>query len=265
LAVHKAAAAADPPFILATVDMPAAASSSFEQRYPKPRDDFGDLERLLPVRNAEGCGRIGSMNLKILAFVLAATTGVMAASLVLAQTAESVRVRGTISKFEGSTLTVKTREGSSDAITLVPDWKVSGVAKASVDDIKVGDFVGIASTPTADGTAGALEVVIFPAALKGAGEGDRPWDLQPDSSMTNGTVADQVTGVDGPTVTLTYDNGQEKKISIPGGTPIVTFAPATPADLTPGAAVFVIAERDANGALTSGRVVVGNHGVPPPM
>jgi hypothetical protein len=204
------------------------------------------------------------MNLKTLAIVLGAAMGVMGAGPAGAQTPDNVRVRGTVAKFEGSTLTVKTREGNSDTITLTTGWNVSGVAKASADDIKVGDFVGIASAPTADGSAGALEVVIFPAALKGAGEGDRPWDLQPDSSMTNGTVADAVTGVDGPNVTLSY-NGQEKKISIPSGTPVVTFAPAAPADLTPGAAVFVIAERGANGELTSGRVVVGNHGVAPPM
>ena len=205
------------------------------------------------------------MTLKTFAVVLCAVFGLAGTTLTAAQAADNVRVRGTISKFEGSTLTVKTREGGIDAIKLIDGWKVSGVAKASLDDIKVGDFVGIASVPTADGGDGALEVVIFPAALKGAGEGSRPWDLQPNSSMTNATVANLVTGVDGRTVTLSYDNGQEKQISIPANTPIVTFATASPADLTPGAAVFVTAERGDDGALTSGRVVVGNHGVAPPM
>ncbi len=205
------------------------------------------------------------MNLKTLAIVLGAAIGFIGMGAAGAQALDNVRVRGTVSKFEGSILTVNTREKKSETITLTAGWQVSGVAKASIDNIKVDDFVGIASAPTTDGSAGALEVVIFPAALKGAGEGDRPWDLQPNSSMTNGTVANAVTGVDGPSVTLSYDNGQEKKISIPSGTPIVTFAPATPADLTPGAAVFVVAERGANGELTSGRVVVGNHGVAPPM
>src|SRR4029077_18145522 len=148
-------------------------------------------------------------------------------------------------------MAVKTREGDIDAIKLNAGWKVSGVAKASLDDIKVGDFVGVASVPTAEGGDGALEVVIFPAALKGTGEGSRPWDLQPNSSMTNGTVGNAVTGVEGRTVTLTYDGGQEKKISIPDGTPIVTFAPASQVDLTPGATVFVPSERSADGVLTS--------------
>jgi hypothetical protein len=197
--------------------------------------------------------------------MLGAVTGVLGASLVGATAADNVRVRGTVSKLDGSTLTVKTREGKTDAIKLGDGWKISGVAKAAAGDIKVGDFLGVVSAPAADGSAGALEVVIFPAAMKGAGEGDRPWDLKPNSRMTNGTVANQVTGVNGPTLTLSYQNGQEKKISIPGGTPIVTVATATPADLTPGAAVFVIAERGTDGSLTSNRVVVGNHGVAPPM
>ena len=205
------------------------------------------------------------MTLKTLAFVLGAVIGIAGATPGGARAADNVRVRGTVSKFDGSTLTVKTREGDIDTIKLVADWKVSGVAKASLDDIKVGDFVGVASVSTADGGDGALEVVIFPAALKGTGEGSHPWDLQSNSSMTNATVADAVAGVDGRTVTLSYDGGQEKKISIPADTPIVTFAAASPADLTPGAAVFVVAERGGDGTLTSGRIVVGNHGVAPPM
>jgi hypothetical protein len=219
--------------------------------------------RSLAVRAADALQRIGPMNFKMLAIVLGAvaafdTTGLAASA------ADNVRVRGTVDAFEGSTLTVKTREGATEAIVLAAGWKISGIAPASASDIKVGDFLGVASAPTADGSSGALEVVIFPAALRGAGEGDRPWDLQPGSSMTNGTVGDEVTGVDGPTITLTYQGG-ERKVAIPASTPIVTIASAEPADLVPGAGVFVTAERGADGKLTAGRVVVGNHGVAPPM
>jgi hypothetical protein len=109
-----------------------------------------------------------------------------------------------------------------------------------------------------------VEIVIFPAALKGVGEGDRPWDLQPNSRMTNGTVDDTVTAVDGRTITLTYKGGS-KKIAIAAGTPIVTIAGAVPADLKPGTAVFVIAEKQGGGGFKASRVIVGNNGVPPPM
>lgn len=64
------------------------------------------------------------------------------------------------SASKASTLTVKTRESPTSALALKPGWKVIGVSAASVGDIKPGDFVGIASLPTAAG--GAIEVLIFP-------------------------------------------------------------------------------------------------------
>jgi hypothetical protein len=178
--------------------------------------------------------------------------------------ADGARVRGVVVALDGSMLKVKTREGDTSAVALKDGWKVTGLAKATVDDIKPGDFVGIASLPRAAGGDGAVAVLIFPAALKGTGEGSYPWDLKPDSTMTNATVANAVREVDGRMLTLSY-RGQEKKIAIPDATPIVTFAPATPADLTPGATVFVPAERGADGALMTGFVVVGTNGVVPPM
>ncbi|WP_136618129.1 MULTISPECIES: hypothetical protein [Mesorhizobium] len=204
------------------------------------------------------------MNLKTVMVVLGTISSLSVACVGSAQAADAQRVRGTVVSFEPTLLTVKTRQGDTSAIKLNADWKISGVANASVKDIKQGDFLGIASVSKADGGSGALEVVVFPAALKGTGEGDRPWDLQPNSRMTNGTVAD-VTDISGRAVTLTYDNGQTKKISIPDNTPVVTFAPATPTDLKPGATVFVTAQRDSGGTLSSSRVVVGNNGVVPPM
>src|SRR6202046_1727241 len=182
-----------------------------------------------------------------------------------AQAAENVRVRGTIVGLEGSTLTVQTREGPNAMLMLKPGWKMAGVAKASVEDIKAGDFVGIASLPTAAGGDGAVEVLVFPPAMKGTGEGSYPWDLKPKSTMTNATVTNAVKDVEGRTLTLSYSGGQEKKIVIPDGTPIVTFAPAAEADLTPGATVFVPAQRGDDGALAAGFVVVGTNGVDPPM
>ncbi|WP_370677750.1 hypothetical protein [Pleomorphomonas sp. PLEO] len=177
---------------------------------------------------------------------------------------DPVRIRGDIVSFNDPALTVKTREGETVDIALAPKWQLSSVARAAVTDIKPGDFVGIASAPAKDGGDDALEVVIFPPAMKGTGEGSRGWDLKPNSTMTNATVADAVKSVNGQTVTVTY-HGQEKKITITEGTPIVTFAPATKADMKPGAVVFVIAEKAIDGAITAQRVVVGTNGVVPPM
>lgn len=181
-----------------------------------------------------------------------------------AKAADQVRVRGTVESLQGNTLSVKTREGTDAKIMLKDGWKVSGVTKASIDDIKPGDYVGIASLPTASGGDGALEVLIFPAQLKGANEGNFSWDLKPGSSMTNATVANSVTSVSNSEVTVTY-HGHQKKIAIPAGTPVVTLAAATRDDIKPGTTVFVPAEKSADGKFTANTVIVGKNGVVPPM
>jgi hypothetical protein len=195
-------------------------------------------------------------------FVVLAIAAAVSASGALA--ADGVRVRGTVVSVTGDTLVVKSRDGDNVSVALGAGWKAGGIAKATLADIKTGDFVGIASLPTATGGAGALEVLIFPPAMRGTGEGSYGWDLKPNSSMTNGAVSEAVQSVDGTTVNVVY-HGQSKKITITPGTPIVTFAPATNADVKPGAAVFVPADRAEDGKLSTTRVVVGKNGIVPPM
>ncbi len=195
--------------------------------------------------------------LRALALVLALAPG-------LAFAQDAVRVRGTVTGLEGSTLGVKTREGEEASIALGADWRAVGVTAATMADIKPGDFVGIASKKGAEDRDVALEVLIFPKAMAGTGEGSYPWDLEPESTMTNATVAESVTTVDGDTLTLSY-KGESKAITVSDGTPIVTFGPATPADVKPGAVVFVPAMLGADGTLTAATVVVGTGGTVPPM
>ncbi|WP_426038311.1 hypothetical protein [Cypionkella sp. TWP1-2-1b2] len=126
--------------------------------------------------------------LGLVAFV--ATFGTIA--FVQIAQAEPANVRGEIVSFSTDALTVKTREGETLNLALADGWMVSSVATAAITDIKAGDYVGIASLPTSAGGNGALEVLIFPEAMKGAGEGSYGWDLQPESTMTNATVADAV-------------------------------------------------------------------------
>lgn len=196
------------------------------------------------------------------AFLALGLIGLSSVTMAMAQETR-LNVRGAVVSLEGSTLKVATREGETLDVTLADGWAVSAVQRAEITDIKPGDYVGIASLAKADGGDGALEVLIFPPQLKGAGEGSFGWDLKPDSSMTNATVADAVTGVDGRTVTVSY-HGQEKKIAIPDGTPVVTLAAATPADLVSGAVVFIAAQKTDAGTVGN-QVVVGKDGVVPPM
>lgn len=176
------------------------------------------------------------------------------------------RVRGTVASVDGNVLTVKPKDGATIAIRLADGWGASGVVAAKLSDIKAGDFVGVASIPDKSDADGldALELVIFPEAMRGTGEGHYAWDLQPNSMMTNATVSAKVDGVKGETLTLSYKGG-ERKITVPPGTPIVTFAPATTADVKPGVAVFVPAQKKDDGSLAANRVLVGKDGIVPPM
>jgi hypothetical protein len=177
-----------------------------------------------------------------------------------ARSADSVQVRGTIISLDGSTLTVKTREGATNSVALKDGWELAGIAKAAPDDIEPGEFVGIASAPTAAGGDAAVEVLIFP----GAGKAGYTWGARPRSTFTDAAVPYAVKYVDGRTLTVTY-RGREAKIAIADDTPVVSFAPAIRADVTAGAPVFVPAERGSDGALASSFVVVGANGVVPPM
>ncbi len=195
---------------------------------------------------------------------LVASSALIAVAPVYAQNAPmATHLRGAIVSRSGNVLTLKSRDGRLAAVTLADGWTISSVGRASLASIKPGDFVGIASLPKGAGDR-ALEVLIFPPALKGTGEGSYGWDLKPHSSMTNASVSSLVKGVSGRTVTLSYGSGQQKTIAIPQNTPVVTIAPATPADLKPGAAVF-LASTVIGGKLTTKHVVVGKDGVVPPM
>lgn len=206
-----------------------------------------------------------SKNIVLQAGMMAATAIVaMAATAAPAQNARPTNIRGTVVSQSGSSLKVKSREGKLVDVTLAEGWKISSLARATLASIKPGDYVGIASMPNAKGDR-ALEVLIFPPAMKGVGEGSFGWDLKPKSSMTNASVTNLVKGVNGRTVTLSYNGGQQKTITIPQNAPIVTFAPATPADLKPGVKVFISAQPAADGKFSARQMVVGKNGVTPPM
>lgn len=175
------------------------------------------------------------------------------------------RVRGTIEKLDGQTLVVKARNGSDVTIVMAPNFGIGTVKKAKLEDIKPGDFVGSAAVKQPDGKLRALEIHIFPEAMRGAGEGQRPWDTGPDSSMTNatvGTVTAMTAG--GRTLALTYKGGTAT-IDVPADVPIVTFAPGDAAMMVPGRAVILFAMQQTDGTLVANRVTVESDGVKPPM
>jgi hypothetical protein len=181
-----------------------------------------------------------------------------------AQTPESMRIRGSVVNVDGSALTIKTRQGANVTVKLADNAKLIGVVKASVADIKPGVFIGTASVPKEGSAARALEVVVFPDAMRGVGEGDYAWDLEPGSMMTNGTIATAVEGMSGPTITVSYKGG-ERKITVAPDTPVVAFGPADKSDIKPDAKLFTSAQKQADGSWTAGFLAIGKDGVVPPM
>jgi hypothetical protein len=196
----------------------------------------------------------------LLALALVATSSIFA----LAQQTSPSRVRGTIESVDGDTLMVKSRSGEDVKLTMAGDIRVAGIVKIALADIKVGSFIGTATVPGPDGGNNAVEVHVFPEDMRGTGEGSRPYDLKPNSSMTNATVAESVVGNDGHTLLIKYKDG-EKKVVVGPDTPVVTYVPAGKPDLKPGAKVIAFMKKLPDGSFETNRVSVGRDGLTPPM
>ncbi|RXH23686.1 hypothetical protein XH99_29885 [Bradyrhizobium nanningense] len=174
------------------------------------------------------------------------------------------RVRGTIEAVNGDTMQVKSRSGEDVKLSIAPDVKVSGITKISLAEIKPGSFIGATTVPGPAGGQNAVEVHVFPESMRGTGEGSRPYDLKPNSSMTNATVAESVVGNDGHTLLVKYKDG-EKKVFVADNTPVVTFVPSDKSELKPGAKVIAFMQQLPDGSFETNRVSVGRDGLTPPM
>src|SRR5882762_5545403 len=174
---------------------------------------------------------------------LVAVAMVVASSFyAIAQQTSPSRVRGTIEGVDGDVLSVKSRAGEDVKLHMTGDMRVVGITKISLSDIKVGSFIGTTTVPGPDGSQNAVEVHVFPEEMRGTGEGSRPYDLRPNSSMTNATVEQTVAGNDGHTLMIKYKDG-EKKVVVGPDTPVVTYVPAGKPDLKPGAKVIAFIKK----------------------
>ena len=204
--------------------------------------------------------------MKRLALQVARVVGlfaVLVAPMAAAQD-QPVRVRGTVDRVEGDVYVVKARTGAELKVKLPDNVVVTALVKATLADVKQRSYVGIAAMPLTDGSQRALEVHIFPEAMRGTGDGHRGWDLQPSSTMTNGNVEQSTASSDGQMLTIKYKDG-EKKILVPAETPIVSYLPSDKGELKAGAAIFIAAAtKQADGSLLAPRVNVGR-GTTPPM
>ena len=196
----------------------------------------------------------------------------VAAAMVAASTLYAVaqapptptRVRGTIEGVDGDTLAVKSRGGEDVKLHMTGDIKVLGITKISLADIRVGSFVGTTTVPGPDGVDNAVEVHVFPENMRGTGEGSRPYDTRPNSSMTNATVAESVVGNDGHMLLVKYKDG-EKKVLVSPETPVVTYVPGDKSDLKAGAKVIAFMKKLPDGSFETNSISVGRDGLTPPM
>jgi carboxymethylenebutenolidase len=184
----------------------------------------------------------------------------------VAAAAPTVRLRGTIVRvpvsFATPSITVRTRSGEMMDLPMAGNVVVSEVYPIELADIKAGSFIGVGAMPQADGTQRAIAVTVFPESARGTGEGHRPFDLAPESTMTNATVADLAAAPEGRRIRLRYKDG-EKTVVVPTDAPVVSFRPADQSLLVPGASVSLTAQ-EYQGKPTVIRISVGRNGFPLP-
>lgn len=188
------------------------------------------------------------------------------ASAAEAQNAAPAALRATIQKLaaDGADLDVRSRAGEERTVHLTDKTRVVLIVPAQLAEVKQGAFIGVAAVPGDGDTLKALEVHVFPEAMRGTGEGFRQFDLAPNSTMTNGNVDVRVDDVSGETLTVTYKGGQQKVV-VPPGTPIVGFDAGVRGDLKPGAAIIARGQKREDGSVDAAVVLVGKDGLVPPM
>jgi hypothetical protein len=182
-------------------------------------------------------------------------------------------IRGTITSASGSTLAITETSGANVSVSLAPGAKVTDVIPGSLSDVKAGTYVGTAAIKQPSGIYRAMELQVFPASMRGVGQGTRAWNLAPHSTMTNGTVGGltQTGGTVGMVngsgdLTLTVNDGSgTKTVLVPSSVPVVTYAPGSMSELQPGAHVLFFPVKAPDGTLTTSRINVGKNGLVPPM
>lgn len=182
-----------------------------------------------------------------------------------AQSVLSIRMRGSITGFDGHELQVKTRDGIELHMTVTGATQIRTLIPLQMHDLKQGEYIGVTAIPgTPGGLLLAREVHVFAEAQRGVGEGHYAWNLEPGSTMTNANVDAIVNTNNGKELTLSYKGGNQK-IIVPRDAPVVSFRSADKSALKVGAQIFCIVQQAANGSLTAQHVSVGKNGMKPPM
>ena len=201
---------------------------------------------------------IRSVNRRLATLALCVTASAISASAFAQTPPTTIRMRGNIVAVAAASVTVKDRSGEVVELAITDKTEVTEVYPIALSDIQANSFIGTAALPQPDGTQRAIAVTVFPEAARGRGEGHRPFDLLPASTMTNATVADVVAAPNGRTLRLKY-NGGEKTIVVPPDAPVVSFRPGDRSLLVAGASVSIMAAL-VNDKPTATRINAGRNG-----
>jgi hypothetical protein len=174
------------------------------------------------------------------------------------------RIRGTVEKRDGKVLTIHSRGGETLTLNLADNFSVSALVKKTLADVKPNDYIASTGIKGTDGKLHCVELRIFPEALRGTAEGQFPWDGVPDSTMTNATVTGLVEGTSGQTIKVNFKGTDADFVAGPD-CPVFGYTSGDPSLLKPGAAIFTVAQKAADGTLTASRLTAEKDGVKPPM
>ncbi|HSH89889.1 MAG TPA: hypothetical protein VK996_07870 [Ramlibacter sp.] len=199
--------------------------------------------------------------------LLAAVIALPLAALTRAAFAQSAaptsrRLRGRIESIGPDKLVLRERSGEVMDLVLPANLIVTEVFPVAFSDIQANSFIGAGAMPQPDGTQRAIAVLVFPETMRGTGEGHRPFDFLPQSTMTNATVAGVVGSPDGRRLRVTYPGG-EQVIAVPQDAPVFSLKPGTRELLVQGSQVTLTAQL-VEGRPTATRISAGRNGFAPP-
>src|ERR1700739_3157036 len=175
-------------------------------------------------------------------------------------------VKGKLQSFTGTSLEILTKSGVVHVNIKQPLTTYKQIP-SDLSHVTSTSFIGVASIKQANGTELATQIKIFPAELRGAGEGSSMMDaahgVMTHSRMTNGSVSrpavshsrmtnGTVQKGNGTTLVVHYQDGAET-ISVPPNVPVTEVARGE-VKLIRGDTVYAATTKQPNGTLTTNKV-----------
>lgn len=185
----------------------------------------------------------------------------------LSQTPQGTR--GKVASINGTSMTLLT-SGGKENVKLASGYKVFSRVPGNLAHVKANSFVGI-TTVNINGVEQASEIHIFPAALRGLGEGSHMMGTNDASGkpnrMTNGTVQrmgltkpsrmtnGKIVKETGAGVVVAYKGGS-LKISVPPTVSVTEIVPVKASALKVGESVFALGPKQSNGSWLAKTVMI---------